>query len=101
MAQLRKTLVRADIAERMRDELGISLRLAQRVTSSVVTQMSKELKRPRGKVKISGFGTFEAVVRKARPGRNFATGETVIAPSRQTVRLLSSRKLKALINRKS
>ena len=34
-----------------------------------------------GKVTISGFGTFEARVRKSRQGRNPRTGETISIPS--------------------
>ena len=93
------TLVREDIAKRMSAELGFSFRQAQRITNAVVAQMANELRKPNGKVKISGFGTFEAVVRKPRLGRNFQTGEPVRVAAARTVRLVPSRLLKATLNR--
>lgn len=33
-------------------------------------------------VAITGFGTFEAVYREARPGRNLKTGEQIVIPAK-------------------
>jgi DNA-binding protein HU-beta len=46
------------------------------------------------KVALVGFGTFEAKTRKAREGRNPATGETVSIPARTVPGFKAGRALK-------
>jgi nucleoid DNA-binding protein len=49
-------------------------------------------------VKLSGFGVFKPVIRKARTARNPKTGEPVEVPEKQTVVFTPSRGYKELIN---
>ncbi|NIP25040.1 MAG: HU family DNA-binding protein [Phycisphaerae bacterium] len=49
------------------------------------------------KVQILGFGTFEVAKRKARTGRNPATGEPIKIKASKTVRFKPGTKLKSSI----
>ena len=50
------------------------------------------------KVMVSGFGTFKVLEKKARKGRNPATGEGMILESRRAVTFKWSGKLRKKIN---
>ena len=47
-----------------------------------------------GKVVLVGFGTFEAVLSKAREGRNPKTGEVIQIPEKKVVRFSAGKDLK-------
>ncbi|NVM03532.1 MAG: HU family DNA-binding protein [Candidatus Helarchaeota archaeon] len=49
----------------------------------------------KGSVRLSGFGTFALVRRKARKGRNPRTGETITIKSRNTVKFRPGKGFKA------
>lgn len=94
-------VVRETIAKKMSGELGFSFREAQRVINVLVGRMVVELKRPDGRVKISGFGTLKAVTRKPRFGRNFQTGEIIRVPATRTVRLIPSKLFRNALNKQA
>ena len=48
-------------------------------------------------VKISGFGNFELINKKARPGRNPKTGEDVTISARRVVTFRAGNKLRQKI----
>lgn len=50
-------------------------------------------------VKISSFGVFSVVDKKARPGRNVTTGEYVEVSARRVVRFKCSKKLRTATGR--
>ena len=50
-------------------------------------------------IKLTRFGTFQTSKVKARQGRHFATGETILIPSRPTVRFRPSLALKKNLNK--
>lgn len=50
------------------------------------------------KVPVPGFGTFNVSKRKAREGRNPATGETIKIPARKAVTFKAGTALKELVN---
>ena len=50
-----------------------------------------------GKISLSGLGTFKVKVRKARPGRNPKTGETIYIPIGKKVSFKPSLALKELV----
>lgn len=51
-----------------------------------------------GKVTVTGFGTFEAKDRDARPGRNPQTGEAITIPARTAVTFKAGKGLKDCVN---
>jgi Bacterial nucleoid DNA-binding protein len=48
-------------------------------------------------VSITGFGTFEAVYREARPGRNLQTGQSMQIPAGWAPRFKPGRAFKGLV----
>ena len=72
---------------------GSSKQAAKRTLKAVLDSVVLSLKRNK-KVGLYGFGTFEVVKRRARKGRNPATGEAVKIKASKGVRFRAGRMLK-------
>lgn len=79
---IRNTVTRADLAEAVYREIGLSRTESAALVEAVIDQVIDAL--IRGEVvKIAGFGTFTLREKKERIGRNPKTGEEVpITPRR-------------------
>ena len=76
------TLTRADLAERLNGEIGLSRAQCAKIVERVLHHMCAALEHGEN-VKISGFGTFVLRDKAERVGRNPKTGvEVPIAPRR-------------------
>ena len=76
------TLTRADLAEALHKQIGLSRADSARVVEQILTKMCEALSHGEN-VKISGFGTFVLRDKGERIGRNPKTGvEVPIAPRR-------------------
>ena len=76
------TLTRADLAESLHKEIGLSRADSARLVERVLSHMCEALSSGEN-VKISGFGTFVLRDKGERVGRNPKTGvEVPIAPRR-------------------
>ncbi|MBD8678662.1 integration host factor subunit alpha [Sphingomonas sp. CFBP 13720] len=76
------TLTRADLAEEMHREIGLSRADSARIIEQLLTHMCEALSNGQN-VKISGFGSFVLRDKGERVGRNPKTGvEVPIAPRR-------------------
>ncbi len=76
------TLTRADLAEEMHREIGLSRADSARVVEQILGAMCESLSEGQN-VKISGFGSFVLRDKGERVGRNPKTGiEVPIAPRR-------------------
>lgn len=76
------TLTRADLAEEMHREIGLSRADSARVVEQILDNMCEALANGEN-VKISGFGSFVLRDKGERIGRNPKTGvEVPIAPRR-------------------
>ena len=76
------TLTRADLAETLHHEIGLSRADSGSVVEQILRHMCESLSRG-DNVKISGFGTFVLRDKGERIGRNPKTGvEVPIAPRR-------------------
>lgn len=76
------TLTRADLAESLHHEVGLSRSDSADVVEQILVEMCDALSRGEN-VKISGFGTFVLRDKGERIGRNPKTGvEVPIAPRR-------------------
>ncbi|WP_230482849.1 integration host factor subunit alpha [Sphingomonas sp. Leaf21] len=76
------TLTRADLAESLHQEVGLSRSDSADVVEQILVEMCEALSRGEN-VKISGFGTFVLRDKGERIGRNPKTGiEVPIAPRR-------------------
>lgn len=79
------TVTRADLAEAVYREIGLSRTESSDLVESVIDQISQALLRGES-VKLAGFGTFSLRDKKQRIGRNPKTGEAVpITPRRVLV----------------
>lgn len=76
------TLTRADLAERLNGEIGLSRAESARIVESIIDNMCDALANGEN-VKISGFGSFVLRDKNERIGRNPKTGVVVpISPRR-------------------
>jgi integration host factor subunit alpha len=76
------TLTRADLAESLHREVGLSRAESAKIVEQILADMCGALSRGEN-VKISGFGTFVLRDKGERVGRNPKTGiEVPIAPRR-------------------
>lgn len=91
------TLTRADLAESLHREIGLSRSDASKVVEQILTEMCEALTNGQN-VKISGFGTFVLRDKGERIGRNPKTGVEVEIEPRQVMVFKPSNVLKARIN---
>jgi len=78
--------------------LGYSKKEAINNVESVIA-LVKEVLQFGENLKISGFGTFKVKQKRARPGRNPSTGETLTIESRRSLTFKPSSLLKKAINK--
>lgn len=87
------TLTRADIADNIYREIGLSKTESADLLESMIDHIINSL--VAGEiVKLSGFGVFSTREKGARPGRNPKTGEPVIIGARRVISFKSSNKIK-------
>jgi integration host factor subunit alpha len=91
-------LTKADIAERLFQEIGITKREAKEVVELFFHQLSDALANGQ-QVKLSGFGNFELHDKSERPGRNPKTGEDIPVSARRVVTFRSGQKLRARVEK--
>lgn len=90
-------LTKASIVDQMSDRLGFT----QKQSTEVVESLLEIIKSALGSgydVLVSSFGKFCVKDKKARRGRNPATGEDAILPARRVVTFKCSGKLRDRIN---
>lgn len=86
-------LTKAEIAEGLYAEIGLSKRESKEIVEAVYDLMSESLVAG-DDVKISGFGNFMVKHKAERPGRNPRTGESTLIKARRVVTFHPSPKLK-------
>ncbi len=89
-------LTKADIANCIFDEIGLSKREAKEIVELFFDQICDALAKGQ-LVKISGFGNFELHDKGERPGRNPKTGEMIPVSARRVVTFRSGQKLRARV----
>ena len=87
-------LTKADIAEHLFTQLGMSKREAKDMVEAFFEEIRQALERGE-QVKISGFGNFDLREKNQRPGRNPKTGEDIPISARRVVTFRPGQKLKA------
>jgi len=78
------TLTKAMIAEIIQDEIGLPRKKSVELLETLLELMKKNLEKG-DDVLISGFGKFCVKEKSERKGRNPATGDDLILPSRKIV----------------
>ncbi|MEH6446639.1 MAG: integration host factor subunit alpha [Oceanospirillaceae bacterium] len=87
------SLTKADMAERLNEELGLNKREAKDIVESFFNEIRHSLANNE-QVKLSGFGNFDLRDKSQRPGRNPKTGEEVPISARRVVTFRPGQKLK-------
>lgn len=87
------SLTKADMAERLFEELGLNKREAKEMVESFFEEIRASLA-ANEHVKLSGFGNFDLRDKSQRPGRNPKTGEEVPITARRVVTFRPGQKLK-------
>ena len=89
-------LTKADLAEKLFEELGINKREAKEMVEVFFEEIRSALEK-NYPVKLSGFGNFDLRDKKERPGRNPKTGEEIPISARRVVTFRPGQKLKARV----
>jgi len=89
-------LTKADLAERLFEELGLNKREAKEIVEMFFEEIRRALEGGQ-QVKLSGFGNFDLRDKKERPGRNPKTGEEIPITARRVVTFRPGQKLKAKV----
>ncbi len=91
-------LTKADMAERLFEELGVNKREAKELVEQFFEEIRLALESSE-QVKLSGFGNFELRDKKQRPGRNPKTGEEIPIEARRVVTFRPGQKLKSRVEK--
>ncbi len=89
-------VTKADLAEKLFDELGLNKREAKEVVECFFEEIKSSLESG-GQVKLSGFGNFDLRDKTPRPGRNPKTGEEIPITARRVVTFRPGQKLKSRV----
>ena len=89
-------LTKAEMAERLFDEMGLNKREAKDLVEQFFEEVRKALE-ANEQVKLSGFGNFDLRDKRQRPGRNPKTGEEIPIRARRVVTFRPGQKLKAKV----
>ena len=90
------SLTKADMAERLYEELGLNKREAKEIVEMFFEEIRVALEAG-NQVKLSGFGNFDLRDKNKRPGRNPKTGEEIPISARRVVTFRPGQKLKARV----
>ena len=91
------TLTRADLAEALHREVGLSRADSARIVEQILADMCEALSQGEN-VKISGFGTFVLRDKGERVGRNPKTGIEVPIEPRRVLTFRASQAMRARIS---
>ncbi len=92
-----KTITRADVAETIYEEIGLSRKDSNDVLDMILDEIVKELSNGKD-VKLSSFGTFSLRDKKERAGRNPKTGIEAVISSRRVISFKPSQTMRKVIN---
>jgi integration host factor subunit alpha len=90
------SMTKADIADRLFDEVGLNKREAKEFVDSFFEAIRIALEGGEN-VKLSGFGNFQLRDKNQRPGRNPKTGEEIPISARRVVTFRPGQKLRARV----
>ena len=94
-----KNFTRKDLTKKINKNLGFSKTFSSTIIDDFIESLISELI-THEKIKISSFGTFEVINKKARIGRNPKTREEAQITSRKVVKFRPSLVFKKKINKK-
>ena len=86
-------MTKQNLITKAAEEAGTTKAAAEKVLKSVLSSIEKALKKG-DKVSLVGFGTFYVAKRKARQGRNPATGKPIKIPAAKVPKFRAGKNLK-------
>jgi integration host factor subunit beta len=89
---------KSELIEKLAARQGLPLRDADLAVETILSAIADGLAQGR-RTEIRGVGAFDVHWRPGRVGRNPKTGESVIVPSKRTVRFKAGKELRALVDR--
>ena len=90
-------MTKKELSDIIHIKIGLSRRESSEIVEFFFETVKDKLSRGEG-VKIPGFGSFRLQKRKARKGRNPATGDSIVISNRTVVTFKPSRFLRDSIN---
>ena len=92
-----KTITRADVAETIYQEIGLSRKDSNEILDMILDEIVKDLSNGNDG-KLSSFGTFSLRHKKERSGRNPKTGVEAVISSRRVISFKPSQTMRKIIN---
>jgi len=89
-------VTKSEFVDAVAETAGLSKRDAEEAVKAFLSTVEGELKKG-GEVAFSGFGKFSVTQRKARTGRNPATGETIQIKASKAPKFSAGAGLKAAV----
>ncbi len=89
-------MTKADLVSTVAKKASLTNKAAKDAVNSVFDSIESALKKGE-KVVLTGFGTFSVRNRKARPGRNPRTGQTIQISARKTPGFTAGKSLKKAV----
>ena len=86
-------ITKLELANHLNKKMGLPKKDCLNFVNTFFNEISNSLEKGE-EVKLSGFGNFSLLKKKARPGRNPKTGKEYIISARTTVSFKPGRKLK-------
>ena len=96
MSMTERTVTRADLAEAVHREVGLSRQDCAELVERTLELVIEALERGE-EVKLSGFGVFQVRDKRARVGRNPKTGEPAAIDPRRVISFRASQLMKARV----
>jgi DNA-binding protein HU-beta len=86
-----------ELAAKMVKDSTVTKSTAVKVVDTMLQVVSDVLKKKDGKVTLVGFGTFKAIDKKAKVGRNPKTGAKINIPKKRVPKFVAGKELKNLL----
>ena len=86
-----------ELAAKMVKDSTVTKSTAVKVVDTMLQVVSDMLKKKDGKVTLVGFGTFKAIDKKAKVGRNPKTGAKINIPKKRVPKFVAGKELKNLL----
>jgi len=91
-------MTKTELIQALASETKLEKKAARVFLEGLTRIVEKQIKKG-GEVPLKGLGKFKVVRRKARMGRNPATGEPIKIPAKTVVRFTVARALKDLVKK--
>lgn len=92
-------MTRTELIQALAEAAGTERKQAKTFLEAMTGLVEKQIRKG-GEVPLKGLGKFKVVKRKARMGRNPATGEPIKIPAKTVVRFTVAKALKDIVKKK-